>query len=331
MAFARLVDVAYKAGFSVNTVSRALKGKSDIGIATQKRIRQIADELGYVPHAAAASLRNKTTKTIGVILTYMDNPFYSRILNGINGALLKHGYTALTWGNNEDVEREEQILRTFISYRVDGILTVPARNLVNTIDYDSLHICHMTIVRQGPQNCKDHFGIDSTKSGELVARHFLEKGRRKPAYLGMNIPISCDRDRWLGYKETYEEAGIMAERRNLKGSVPSAKDAYLALKRWIEERPGFDCLFVGNDQLAFGALRALKDLGVRVPEDVAVVGHDDVESAQFATPSLSTVRVPKFRLGFESTEALITLIGKGKEHEGMAKVYEPNLIVRETS
>jgi LacI family transcriptional regulator, galactose operon repressor len=331
LTFVRLVDVAYKAGFSVNTVSRALKGKSDIGIATQKRIRQIADELGYVPHAAAASLRNKTTKTIGVILTFMDNPFYSRILNGINGALLKHGYTALTWGNNEDVGREEQILRTFISYRVDGILTVPARNLVNTIDYDSLNICHMTIVRQGPQNCKDHFGIDSRRSGVLVARHFLEKGRKMPAYIGMNIPISCDRDRWLGYKETCEEAGILPERRNVKGSAPSSKEAYLALKQLIEEKVSFDCLFVGNDQLAFGALRALYDLGVRVPEDVAVVGHDDVESAQFATPSLSTVRVPKFRLGFESTEALIAMIGKGKEHEGTAKVYEPKLIVRETS
>lgn len=331
MSFARLRDVADKTGFSINTVSRALKGKSDIGIATQMRIKQIADELGYVPHAAAASLRNKTTKTIGVILTYMDNPFYSRILNGINSALLKYGYTALTWGNNEDIEREEQILRTFISYRVDGILTVPARNLVNKIDYDSLSICHVTIVRQGPPNCKNHFSIDSRKSGVLVARHFLDVGRKKPAYLGMNIPISCDRDRWLGYKETYEEAGIIPERRNLKASVPSSKEAYLALKRWIEEKASFDCLFVGNDQLAFGALRALNDMGVRVPEDVAVVGHDDVESAQFTIPSLSTVRVPKFRLGFESTEALIDMLKNGKENQEMAKVYEPKLIVRETS
>jgi len=331
LSFTRLRDVADKTGFSINTVSRALKGKSDIGVATQKRIKQIADELGYVPHAAAASLRNKSTKTIGVILTYMDNPFYSRILNGINSALLKHGYTALTWGNNEDIEREQQILRTFISYRVDGILIVPARNLIREIDYDNLNICHMTIVRQGPQNCKDHFVIDSRRSGVLVARHFLEKGRKKPAYIGMNIPVSCDRDRWLGYKETYEEAGILPFKRNLKGSVPSSKEAYLALKRLVEEKVSFDCLFVGNDQLAFGVLRALHDLGIRVPEEVAVVGHDDVESAQFATPSLSTVRVPKFRLGFESTEALIEMIRKGKEHQGMARVYEPNLIVRETS
>jgi LacI family transcriptional regulator len=326
-----LIDVADKAGFSVNTVSRAPKGKSDIGVATQIRIKQIADELGYVPHAAAASLRNKTTKTIGVILTHMDNPFYSRILHGINSALVKHGYTALTWGSNEDIEREEEILRTFISYRVDGILTVPARNLVNKIDYDNLNICHMTIVRQGPPECKNHFSIDSRRSGVLVARHFLEKGRRKPAYLGMNIPISCDRDRWLGYEETLQEAGIAPQKRTLKSGVPSSREAYLALKRWLEEDASFDCLFVGNDQLAFGALRALHDRGVKVPGDVAVIGHDDVESAEFATPSLSTVRVPKFRLGFESTEALIDMIKNGKENQVMAKVYEPKLIVRETS
>ena len=105
----------------------------------------------------------------------------------------------------------------------------------------------------------------------------------------------------------------------------------MMIKRWMGAKPAIDSIFVYNDQLAFGVLRAFYDLGVKVPDDIAVVGHDDVESAQYFTPSLSTVRVPKYTLGFESAECLITMIQHNDKEVDTQRVYEPELIVRESS
>jgi LacI family transcriptional regulator len=331
VSYVRLKDVADRAGVSANTVSRALKGKRDIGKETQKRIKQIAAELGYVPHAAAVSLRSQTSRTIGVIVTFMDNPFYARILKGINDALSKHGYNAITWGNDEDTEKEKHILNSFASHRVAGILIVPARDRVSNLDYDTLKTRHITITRKGGLNTQSYFTFDSYASGQLVADHFLKVGRKRPAYLGLDLPISTDYDRFQGYRETFGRAGIELRDGEARFCAPSSKAAYLAFESWMKEKPDFDCLFVGNDQLAFGALRACRDLGVRVPEDVAVIGHDNVEMAQFSSPSLSTIRVPKYTLGFESAESLIKMIKSRDPELRFQKVYRPRLVARESS
>jgi LacI family transcriptional regulator len=331
LKYARLKDIAEKAQVSVNTVSRALKGKDDIGLETQSRIRHIATELGYVPHAAAASLRSKTSNAIGVIVTFMDNPFYARILQGINDALSKYGFHAIIGSSNEDVDQERELLRIFASYRVGGMLVMPARDIESRLDYDRLRTRHVIIVRRGSRSTQSSFTLNSLRSGELTAEHFLRIGRRKPAYLGIGLPISCDRDRFQGFRRIMEEAGCALPPGNHRYCPPSSRDAYDTARGWMGEKPDFDCLFVGNDQLAFGVLRALSELGVKVPDDVAVVGHDDVENARFHVPSLSSVRVPKYRLGFESAEWLIHAIlgdGAGVPEQ---KVYVPELVVRETS
>ena len=330
MAYVRLKEIAEQAGFSVNTVSRALKGKRDISKETRKKIKQIADELGYVPHAMAASLRSQTSRTIGVIVTFMDNPFYGRILQGINDALAKHGFQAITWGNNENVKQEQQILQNFAAYRVAGILLVPACDLKNSIDYDALKTPYIAITRKSV-NAQSYIAIDSYKSGSLVAEHFAKTGRKRPAYLGLDLPISSNYDRRLGYKETLEQLGLSLESRYDRSCSPSAKSAYLTLTEWVKENSTFDCIFVCTDQLAFGVLRACKDLGIKVPDDIAIVGHDDVDNAQFSIPSLTTVRVPKYTLGYSSAETIIKMI-KSKNAESLCtKTVTPKLIIRESS
>ncbi len=331
MSYVRLKDIAERAGVSINTVSRALKEKDDISENTARKIREIADELGYVPHAAAASLRSRATKTIGVIVTYLDNPFYSRILKGVNDALAEYAYTAMIWENVEDIAKERHILKLLASNRVAGVLIVPASNLVNDFNYDTLETRHLTIVRKGTLNTQNYFILNSFKSGQIVAEHFIRAGRRKPAFLGMDIPISCDRERFAGYKEELEQAGLALYERNIHRGRPSSRDAYSMTKTWMEEKPDIDAIFVSNDQLAFGVLRALHDAGVKVPADIAVLGHDDVENAQYFAPSLSTVRVPKYKLGFDSAECLIRIIQHNQPDPENQVVYEPELIVRESS
>jgi LacI family transcriptional regulator len=331
LKYIRLKDIAEKAHVSVNTVSRALKSKSDIGKETSQRIRKIAKELGYVPHAAAVSLRSKTTKTIGVIVTYLDNPFYARILKGITAALSKYGYTPMTWENNEEIEKEKHVLTILTSYRVAGSLIVPASNLENDFDYDTLKMPHLTIVRKANLNTKSYFVVNSFKSGRIVANHFLQTGRKKPAFLGLDFRVSCESDRLSGYRARLAEEGLVLHDTNIHKCFPSSQAAYQTIKTWMKDKPDFDAIFVSTDQLAFGVLRAFYDLGVKVPDDIAVVGHDDVENAQFSTPSLTTVRVPKYKLGFKSAECLINMIQNNEKASTHQTIYEPELIVRESS
>lgn len=331
LRYVRLKDIAERADVSINTVSRALKGKSDISEGTTQKIRNIANELGYVPHAAAASLRSKATKTIGVIVTFLDNPFYARILKGVNDALAENGYTAMIWENGEDITKERHILKLLAANRVAGVLIVPASNLENDFNYDKLKTYHLTIVRKGTLNTQNYFILNSFKSGQIVADHFIRTGRKKPAFLGLDLPISCDQERFTGYKEQLEQGGLTLHETYIRKSRPSSREAYTTVKTWMEEKPDIDSIFVYNDQLAFGVLRAFHDLDVNVPDDIAVIGHDDVESAQFFTPSLSTVRVPKYKLGFDSAECLIKMIQQDQPDLENQVIYEPELVVRESS
>jgi LacI family transcriptional regulator len=329
--YIRLKDIAEKANVSINTVSRALKGESDIGKKTSRRICKIAKELGYVPHASAVSLRSRTTKTIGVIVTYLDNPFYARILKGITTALSKDGYTPMTWENNEDIEKEKRVLTILTSYRVAGSIIVPASNLENDFDYGTLKMPHLTIVRKGNPTTKSYFVLNSYKSGQIVANHFIQTGRKKPAFLGLDLAISCVNDRLSGYRERLQQEGLILSAPNIHKCFPSSQAAYQAIETWMKDKPDFDAIFVSTDQLAFGVLRAFYDLGVKVPDDIAVVGHDNVENAQFSTPSLTTVRVPKYQLGFESAACLINMIQTDEQTSKNQTIYEPELIVRESS
>ena len=206
MAYIRLKDIAEKANVSVNTVSRALKGRSDISVETQKRIREIADELGYIPDASASRLRSRENKMIGVIITHIDNPFYALILQGINDAIAERGYTMLALSSGEDLTKEAELLKTLGANRVAGMIIVPSQDMKNTLDYDHLGVPHITVVRKGNRNTQSYFINDSFKGGVIAARHFIEAGRRSPAYLGFNLPVTCNNERHEGFRRTLADA-----------------------------------------------------------------------------------------------------------------------------
>lgn len=330
MGYVRLKDIAVRANVSINTVSRALKGKSDIGPSTIQKIKKIAEEMGYVPDAAAVSLRSRTSKAVGVIITYIDNSFFARILQGINDVLSTHGYTIITLASNEDLDKETEILKLLTSYRVSGILIVPARDLISEFDYDGLRVPHITIVRKGSLNTKSYFITDSFSSGTLAGQYAVSKDKKHPAYLGFNLPVSCNQSKQEGYLRSLEQAGLGIGEKEIRMCDATAEDAYGTTIDWFQENRRIDFLFVYNDQMALGVLRALHDLGMKVPDDVSILSHDDIEAARHYIPSISTIRVPKYRLGYESASCLMDLIRNKRKKNTTNTVYEPELVVRET-
>ena len=324
-------DIAEKAGVSANTVSRALNNKNDIGEETTARIQKIADQLGYIRHAAASGLRSGGTKSIGVIVTNIDNAFFSRILQGISDCVAENGYTVVMLASNEDVDTEAKNIRLLMAYRVSGILLVPACDLKNTIDYNVIQVPHIEIVRHIPSGQSGFFVTDSLRSGELAATRFIADNRDNCAYLGFDKQVSCNRDRMQGFAKKMRQAGRTFGNRSWRNCPADSESAFKTVQQWIAEGFPFSGLFVYNDAMAFGAIRALIDAGKRVPEDVSVIGHDDIEIAQSFIPRLTTVQVPKYRLGFESAASLLESIEPHKEGSLPKNVvYKPELIIRET-
>ncbi len=324
-------DIAIKAGISANSVSRALNDKNDISQETKTRVRDIARELGYIRHAAASGLRSGGTRSIGIIVTHIDNIFFSRILQGINDCVAEKDYTILMLASNEDSETEKRNLKILAAYRVSGILFIPASDLINSIDYGSIQAPHIEIVRHMPNTKGGYFVTDSVKSGELAAGYLVGKGRRKLAYLGFEKPVSCNRDRMEGFRRKAAAEGIILKPEDTRLCEASTEAAFNAMKRWLDEGFNHDGLFVYNDVMAFGAIRALADRKRRVPKDVSVVGHDDIETAESFIPRLSTIQVPKYRLGYDSASALLKQI-ESRKTGGIPThmVYQPELMIRET-
>jgi LacI family transcriptional regulator len=326
-----LRDIAEQAGVSVNSVSRALKDREDIGPETRKKIKRIAQELGYIPHAAASSLRSGASKSIGVIVTRIDNAFFSRILQGVSDCVSERGYTVITVSSNEDVEAERRAITLLTSYRISGMLIVPANDLKSDLDYASIQAPHIEIVRPGGPRTGNYFISNSYRSGELAAERLISLGRMNFAYLGFRMPVTCDKERLRGYSATTLRAGVKLLPPRVRKTDATSEAAYSAMKKWIADGFDADGIFVYNDAMAFGVLRAFADSGIRVPDDVSVVGHDDTEVAQSFIPRLTTIQVPKYRLGLESAHALLGLIEQGREAAIEQRVvYEPKLIVRET-
>ncbi len=329
MAYVRLKDIALKAQVSINTVSRALHDKNDISPKTKQRIRKIADELGYIPDQGAAWLRTREKRTIGVIITHMDNAFYARILQGIHDAVSQLGYTMLALGSNESLEQEKHALISLGANRAAGLIIVPSQDLINTLNYDKIHVPHITIVRKGNLNTQSYFITDSYTSGALAAKHFAFQGRRHPAYIGFDSMVSCNRDRLSGFRDSLESSGISLSKDAVISCEATMEASYQAARNLIEKHPAVDALFVYNDHMAIGVLRALHDLKVQIPGDISVIGHDDIDEAAMLIPALTTVRVPKYSLGYESASSLIHLIEQKDNFTKMIS-YTPELIIRET-
>ena len=329
MGYVTLKDIADKAGVTVTTVSRALKDKKDIGTETKKKIRKIADQLGYIPDTHASRLRSNTNKTVGVVVTYLDNFFYSRILVGISDVLTAKGYTPITFSNSEDLGSEENILKTLAANRVAGVIIVPGSDLINKIDYGKYSFPIVTIVRKKMESRINFFINDSEKSGILVAKHFIADGRRNPAYMGVALPITCNEARLRGFAKTLSAAGIELKTQRIVNTEISLPAAYEETVKLFKNDSDIDSIFVYNDNIAFAVLRALNDIGIKIPEQVSVIGHDDIAEAQYYKPALSSVKVSRYKLGYESAESLLKII-EGRIENPVNRVYEPELIIRET-
>jgi LacI family transcriptional regulator len=325
-------DIAKKAGVSYATVSRALNNHPEINIETRKKVLRIANEFGYQPNAIARGLVKKETKTLGLLIPDITNPFFPEVARGIEDAANEKGYTIFLCNTNWSLEREVNYLNVLRQKQVDGILIAPASEKIdhlkkilsqwskNTVSITRVNISNVTSVL-----------IDNVQGARMAVEHLLNRGYRKIAFIGGLIDISANQERLQGYQEALADNEVKQNPDYIASGDFKRESGHQIMQRLLMLKARPDAVFAANDLLALGAIQAIREAGLTIPDDVAVCGFDDIEFASLPEIQLTTVSQPKYEMGKLALETLIDQI-KAEERTVARKIMlEPNLIVRKTT
>ncbi|MBA7586066.1 Ribose operon repressor [subsurface metagenome] len=330
MKYITLKMVAERAGVSVNTASRAINNKSDINEETKKRVLKVAQELGYVRNATAVALRTKKTGTLGVVIADNRNPFYAEVLNGIEEAAREKNYHIILANTQRDYQKEEEAINLLLAKRVDGLLITPVQDRNDDIKKLIEANIPFVIVGRDFKNIEvDAVYNDEVKGGFFATEYLIKKGHKRIAFINGFLHKSPAQGRLEGYKKALKEHGIPLDDMMVSVGDIDVEDGYERTKQMLEKNLDFTAIFAYNDMMAFGAMQAIKEKDLRIPEDIGLVGYDDIPFSSLMNPSLTTIRLKKQDLGIESVELLLSRINGSREK--MKKIMlNVELIVRGT-
>jgi len=330
MKYITLKMVAERAGVSVNTASRAINNKSDINEKTKKRVLKVAQELGYVQNATAVALRTKKTRTLGVVIADNRNPFYAEVLNGMEEAAREKNYHIILANTQRDYRKEEEAINLLLAKRVDGLLITPVQDRNDDIKKLIEANIPFVIVGRDFENIEvDAVYNDEVKGGFFATEYLIKKGHKRIAFINGFLHKSPAQGRLEGYKKALKEHGIPLDDMMVSVGDIDVEDGYERTKQMLEKNLDFTAIFAYNDMMAFGAMQAVKEKGLRIPEDIGLVGYDDISFSSLISPSLSTIRLKKQELGAESVKLLLSRINGSREK--MKKIMlNVELIVRGT-
>jgi DNA-binding LacI/PurR family transcriptional regulator len=309
----RLKDIAARAGVSVMTVSKALRDASDISAASKERIKRLAREMGYVPDSMAQSLRSRTTKVIGLIVPAMTNPTLARVVLGIEERAHDLGYDLLLAQTLNRPEREENVLRRFISRRVDGLLIFPVYRMASAAPvYDDLLARRIPTVILGHRAAFcGHFPnveVDDLLASYHLTKYLISLGHRRIAYFRGPPSAPPTHERLEGYRRALREAQIPVDDSLFFNAGNTIEEGEKAALQYLNELPKATALQTFNDMVAIGAANTLLNQGIRIPKDISVAGFGNILTSEYFRVPLTTVRQPKLRLGVAAIDLLIKLI-----------------------
>ena len=322
-------DIARELDLSVNTVSRALNSKPDVSRQTRARVLETARRLHYVPNTIARSLVTSRTATLGLVVTDVVNPFYSRVIRGVEETARQLGYTIILVNSNESDEDEKAALRALRSKRVDGMLISPVQ-----ASYDHLAALQedgvplVLINRHFDELDTDYVINDNRLGAYLAVSHLVRLGHRAIACISGPKQISSVRERMHGYRQALEESAIPAEQQCVLHTTLTLEGGYQATSRLLQSYPGLTAIFAYSDLLAIGALKAIREAGRRIPDDLALVGYDDIEVSSFLEVPLTTIHQPAREMGRQAVEVLQHIIQVGGTEQHQHIVLQPRLVVR---
>ena len=326
--------IAADLGVSVTTVSKVLNHHADIGQATRARVLKRVEELGYRPNAVARSLSLRRTHTVGIIIPDLMHSFFVEIVSGLEAVVSQRGYGLLLCASGEDAHKERREIELLRARQVDGIVLASANATGNTAllrDLTALGIALVMIDRDDHPRVKCHRVLtDDVEVGRLATAHLAARSCRAIAHI-MGPPIVHAQRREQGYRRAMAEAGLQPDDAHVVEGGFMEADGYRAMQQLLHRRPPVDGVFAVNDPAAIGAMRAIWEAGLRVPEDVAVVGAGDVAYSDLIRVPLTTVRWSKSEVGRAAADLILDQIGGHGEDRPRRVIIPPELVVRQSA
>lgn len=328
--------VAQKAGVTISTVSSVINNSKYVSDALKKRVEQAIIDLNYSP--VKENNNNNCKKTIGVVLPKITSVFFPPVLNGIEDCAFEHGYALIFCDSNYDFNKEENNIKNLKKYNIDGLILDSFCSKENEQEYFASLSDHFVYKKDIPiislernMASKDFYSVcvDNFSASYNATKHLIELGHKNIAHIAGNPVFPHSQERFNGYKAALLENGLMYDKKNVKIGDFSSTSGYSATKLLLETKGKFTAIFAANDQMAIGAIKTIKQAGLSIPNDIAVVGFDNIVVSTLIDPTLTTVNVPTYRMGYLAME-IITKLKQGIKCP-TTNYLETNLIVRRSS
>jgi len=289
-------------------------------------------ELGFVPNRLASGLRSRRTETLALVLTDITNPFSTTIARGVEDITSEAGYTVIFCNTDESVSKEKMYLQMLLEKRVDGILLVPALSGLDSVALIKKQGTPIVVLdRRLPELMTDVVRCDSEGGAYELTRLLLSLGHREIAILNGPKDVSTSEDRLAGYRRALTEAGIPTNSKHEYYGAFNQESGFEMTRKVLAEAQKPTALFAANNFIAFGALKALQELELRVPEDITVVGFDDLPSALVTFPFLTVAAQPAYEMGRRAIEILLKKLDEGPSDQYQEVVLPAEIVIRQSS
>lgn len=330
-----ITDIAKVLGISSSTVSRALNNHPDISPETKKRVKETAKKVNFTPNLIAQNLKNNKSTTIGIIVPEIKHDFFSSAISGIEEVANQNGYTILLCQSNESYEKEVINLKVLVNHRVAGIIVSITENTIDSSHFQNV-LNRKTPLVFFDRVCEEikasKIIINDKASAKEVVNHLIKKGYKRIAHFTGPSNLSISNKRLEGYKEALEQAGIKIQQELIIPSGFHEQNGYSAMEKLLDLKIKADAIFAVNDPCAIGAFQKIKELGLKIPEEYAIVGFSNNKITELLDPPITTLNQPSYEMGKKAAEILIEEIkSKSKKIEPRTIVLKTELIIRKST
>ena len=322
-------DVAKRANVSTATVSRVLSKPETVKEETTKKVLRAIKELNYQPNALARQLRRLETKTILVVVPDITNPFFSKVLRGIESVAIENGYQVLLADTGNHIEREKGYFNILRQKKADGMILLTARvdpHLIEEIahEYPVVLACEYIEGSNIPT-----VSIDNVSAARKATEHLIQLGHKRIGFISGPLNVVLGKDRLKGFYQGMAQNNLEVEPVLVQEGDFSYESGFNIMMKFLALMNPPTGVFVANDEMAFGAIQAIKSKGLHVPDDISVIGFDDIKFSAIFEPPLTTISQPTFEIGSLAMQLLIRLINK-EEMQKNQYILEDQLIIRKS-
>ncbi len=326
---ATIKDVAARAGVSISTVSHVLNHTRRVSEEATRNVLEAVSALNYAPNSVARSLKVNNTRTIGLLVTASANPFFAEVVKGVEDYCFNQRYSLILCNTENQLERQRHYLRMLMEKRVDGLLVIctDLDDEIQTLLRSYQHVPQVVMDWGGRCDFANVINDNVRTGAYLAGKYLVEQGHRDIACITGQLAKQTTQLRLDGVRDALAEAGLALAPDNILEGDYEMQSGFDAMQRLIARTQRPTAVFAFDDPMAIGAICAATQAGLRVPEDISMVGYDDVEMARFSSPPLTTIRHPKAELGAHAVELLVSRI-RNKEQSAEAVDVQPELVIR---